>query len=394
MIKLDQIEEWMHEVEERPTSAPLIIRYISNRLRDLSNRNEELLAENIELRTGRKVEDYETRIANLEYQLDLLKRQLGGEMALNLPGPVIEVLYLVLFTTAGQVIRIDLPIQNMENGCLIAELPAVSGKQDLTPRLLVTNPNEELLFVFDSGRTLTLPANQLPVADAGNIAWKDAYLAEPRGSEELAALLPIGRMSLYDCCVQASRRGCVKKMMRAAFESHVAKGFVGTGVKQKPDRTASLTFCEKDEQFVLVSQEGYLVTLQVSELPYTTEESLRLSATDHIVSSFRVNQKPNVLFITQSGKAVVRESSWLEKASTAKSRGQAIFSASRREAGVRIAGAAAVSDSDWSAVLFSDGKIHLYSIANLLATGTIPNLLEDAILREFTVFSPPNSIVE
>ncbi len=53
LINLDQIEEWIREVENRPSSAALIIRYIASRLKELSSRNEELLSENIELRTGR-----------------------------------------------------------------------------------------------------------------------------------------------------------------------------------------------------------------------------------------------------------------------------------------------------------------------------------------------------
>ncbi len=80
MIIPKKIEEWIKEVEERPTSASIILQYISNRLRDLTDRNEELLAENIALVSGKRVEEYEQRIAHLEYQLELLKRQLGGDL--------------------------------------------------------------------------------------------------------------------------------------------------------------------------------------------------------------------------------------------------------------------------------------------------------------------------
>ena len=37
---------------------------------------------------------------------------------------------------------------------------------------------------------------------------------------------------------------------------------------------------------VLVTQDGYLVTLDVDQLPYTIEEALLLNATDHIVTAF------------------------------------------------------------------------------------------------------------
>lgn len=77
MISPDKIDEWIREVEERPSSAALIIRYIANRLSELASRDEELSAQNIELLSGRKVDEYESQIASLEYQLELLKRQLG-----------------------------------------------------------------------------------------------------------------------------------------------------------------------------------------------------------------------------------------------------------------------------------------------------------------------------
>ena len=98
---------------------------------------------------------------------------------------------------------------------------------------------EELLFVFDTGRTESLPVTALPVADPERLNWKQAYLVEPHGGEELSAVLPIARMTLADCCVQVSRRGCAKKMMKNAFESHVAKSFIGSGVKGKPDKTCN-----------------------------------------------------------------------------------------------------------------------------------------------------------
>src|SRR6266496_5457808 len=72
-----KIEEWMKEAEARPESAVTIVRLIARRLAELTARNEELLAENIALQNGTRVEEYQKRIAHLEYQLDLLKRRFG-----------------------------------------------------------------------------------------------------------------------------------------------------------------------------------------------------------------------------------------------------------------------------------------------------------------------------
>ncbi len=80
MITPEKIEEWLKEAEERPSSMAVILQYVANRLRDLTGRNEELRAENLALRTEKRVEEYEQRITHLEYQLDMLRRQFGGEL--------------------------------------------------------------------------------------------------------------------------------------------------------------------------------------------------------------------------------------------------------------------------------------------------------------------------
>src|SRR5215204_6693342 len=76
-----KIDEWIKEAEERPHSAVTIVKLVARRLRELTERDEELLAENIALQNGTRVEEYQKRIAHLEYQLDLLKRRFGGEDA-------------------------------------------------------------------------------------------------------------------------------------------------------------------------------------------------------------------------------------------------------------------------------------------------------------------------
>ena len=75
----DKIDEWIKEAETRPGSALMILKLVANRLRDLTERNEELLAENIALQDGSRVEEYQKRITHLEYQLELLKRRIGAD---------------------------------------------------------------------------------------------------------------------------------------------------------------------------------------------------------------------------------------------------------------------------------------------------------------------------
>jgi DNA gyrase/topoisomerase IV subunit A len=388
LITLDKIEEWIREVEERPASAPTILRYISRRLSNLTARNEELLSENIALRMGHKVEEYESRIANLEYQLNLLKRQLVGIEAGDLPkgspgggigdpsqGTQAEITSLLLFEPQGHVLRVEFERSGLDGPSHTAatlKAEAISGVQPI--RLLAANSQEELLFVFDSGRTETLPVAAITPADPDGLDWSQAIHQEPHAGEELVEVLPIARMSLFDFCIQTSRRGFVKKIKESFLQANIGNHFIGSGVKLPADRACGLTLTAEDDLIVLASKEGYLLALEVKNLPLAIEEAMRLGPTDHIIATINPAGKPSLVVMTQSGKAVHRETSWLEPATAFRSRGQAVFSKARREAGVRAVGAAALDDQDWFACLTSDGRLGLHQASALFSSGSVPGL--------------------
>jgi BMFP domain-containing protein YqiC len=391
LISQDQIEEWIREVEERPSGGALIVRFVANRLRDLTQRNEELLAENIALRTNKRVEEYENRIANLEYQLDMLKRQVGGDLSgltgMLMDPAVEETISVLAYLPIGRVLRVEVGVDSLVGELRVAQLVSTGASGERPPRLLVTNSQEELVFLFDSGRTLTMPVSAIPAVEGDSLVWKNAFLVEPRAGEELATVAPLARLALADAIVQASRRGCLKRMMKTSFENHLAKSYIGAGILQKPDLNCNLVLAGKDDMLLMASREGFVASMAVSQLPYTTEEALRLSVTDYIVSAVSVGRKPDLLFITSNGKAVVRESSWLEPVISAKSRGQALFSKARRDAGTRLAGAAAVDDNDWGMALLSSGAVTCYRVADLAANGALPGLSTPNEVIDFCTFS-------
>jgi DNA gyrase/topoisomerase IV subunit A len=394
LISPDKIDEWIREVEERPASAELIIRYIANRLSELVSREEELAAQNIELLSGRKVEEYESRIASLEYQLALLKRQLGGEIILPTEAPVSPPtqakLSIVLYNPLGYILRLEIEPEGLGSSAIIARLSGEICPDGALPIVLAINSHEELLFIFDSGRTVSHPALQLPISSAEKFGWEDAFLEEPRIKEELAAVQPITKMPLYEMAIQASRKGYVKKIKMSAFTSHLGEDYIGTGVKLPADKTCGLTFANKNNLFVMVSQEGYIFSMQAERLPTAIEEVIRLGVTDHIVSTFMVQREPSLMFITQNGKAVYREASWLEQANSFKSKGQSILTNERREAGTRIVGAAAVDTTDWGVFLSDDGLLSAYILQDLLATGRVAGNPSTSILS-FSTFHRPDT---
>lgn len=386
MISQDQIDEWIREVEERPQSGSLVVRLIAMRLKTLTERNEELLAENIELRSGARVEDYERKIANLEYQLNLLRRQFGGDLPMGSPTAAqVDQLSILVYNTEGKVLRAVVPVDSLAHGTQpVRFMHQQTLRADGQVRIVVTHQHEEVVFVFDSGRTSTLAVDQINECPPFEFDWQSAYSTDPHAGEQLVAAYPIGKMALYDYILQTSRRGCTKRMMRSSFEQHLAKNYIGTGIKQPPDKTFALTLSNKNDLLVIVTHEGYGSVQGVEELSFTIEEMLKLSATDYLVSAFVLGQKPSILIVTNQGKTIHRERGWLEPAASNKSRGQAVFSNSRRDAGTRVVGAAALDQDDWGAVLHANGMVSVHRAADLFAEGSIPT---DCELVDFAAFT-------
>jgi DNA gyrase/topoisomerase IV subunit A len=399
MIDPEKINEWINEVQERPESAPLIIQYIANRLRDLSSRNEELAAENIALQSGRRTEEFEARITHLEYQLELLRRQAGGESGtgeepvltqeeLTRP-PAVEKIHILVYNAQGRVLHLT---GEGSRGDEARQLPSLQG--ELSPdgvplRLLAASETEELLFLFTSGRVATLALEKLLMVepDAGKtLDWRRASTPfEPRAGESLACIAPLSRLAFADAFVQVSRRGFVKKIRAVMAQSILANHYIGAGVNQPADRTFDLALCAKEDRLALVSREGYLLCLESRGLPSSIEEAIRLGLTDHLVAAFILPPGRSVLVMTQAGKVIQRAEENLEMAASLKTKGQAVFSSQRRDQGVRVVGAAAVHPDDWGIALHRSGGLTLHKLSKVLDGGAIPVENELMAFAAYTV---------
>ena len=395
MITTEKIEEWIKEAEDRPASASLIIRHIANRLRHLAQRNEELVNENIALMTDKRVEEYERRIAHLEYQLDLLKRQFSADLSLTdspadlgeaSPASQSETRSVLVYDTKGRVARIVINMDGQDDSNLLAHLQYGLTPSGEVPHMLAVPSTEELLFVFSSGRVAALPVEGIPPAQLEQpITGEQAITPdEPRGSESLVCLVPLSRMALADFFVQISRKGYAKKVGASMADSILAKQYIGSGVTQPADQMFNVTLCGGEDQLMLVSRLGYLLRMGVNQLSYSIDGAMRLGKTDHIVSAFVTHPDKSILIITQGGKLIHRMEDSFEITSSLKTRGQPLLSKSRREAGVRIAGAAAVDENDWGIALHSDGRLTIHAMGDLFAKGTIP--VQDELLA-FTPLS-------
>ena len=371
-----KIDEWMKEAEARPESAVTIVRLIARRLRELTERNEELLAENTALQNGTRVEEYQKRIAHLEYQLDLLKRRFGADEASRLAElPVKEAETstpsLLMYNTYGRIFRIEIDANVQKLGRITDETLANNEQ----PRLLAVPSNEELLLLFTSGRVSTCAVNDIPAADAsagGAWHWEQAALPdEPRAGEFLACIMPISRLPLSDFFMQVSRRGCVKKTMTSLAQSILGNHYLGKSALQKSDQPFDVTLCQKKNLFAFVTLEGRLLGLDVDELSYSAEDRIRLTATDYVIASFLPHPDESMLFVTQTGKVIQRESGGLELSKSALAKGQALIPPSRLEQGVRFIGAASVRDEDRIVALDATGNLTFHLAETMTGAGSI-----------------------
>jgi len=388
----EKIEEWIKEVEARPGSAPLIIQFIANRLSELTEWNEKLRAENLELRTGKRVAEYESQITSLEYQLEMLKRQLGGELPdadtlANLtPKPATDNLNLIIYGPNGRILRLKLNPQGLAEGHSICNLRGIQAISE-PPRLFMTPPTEELLFIFTSGRIATLPVAGIPFTEENetDINWDSVYIPEePNLGETLACVAPISQMALADYYLQISRRGYLKKIRTALTASIMGNKFIGTGVKVPGDQTMALTLSKEDDRFALISYEGYIQGLPAKMLPYAIVEAMRLGNSDHLVAGLPLSNRKSILVMTQIGKIIHRTEDSIDMATDLKRKGRMLYSTARRERGVRVIGAATVDQSDYGLALHQDGQVSLHTVAALLNNGTLNT--ESEIL-EFITFS-------
>ncbi|HMB22810.1 MAG TPA: hypothetical protein VKP08_08280 [Anaerolineales bacterium] len=368
-----KIDEWMKEAEARPESAVTIVKLIARRLRELTERNEELLSENIALQNGTRVEEYQKRIAHLEYQLDLLKRRFGADESLLAELPTgsagMATLSLLVYNTHGRIFRIELDKEIPTPGRIVDEALATSEQ----PRLLAIPSNEEVLLLFTSGRVSTCAIADIPTVECGGAwGWDQAALPdEPRAGEMLACVAPLSHLPLADFFLQVSRRGCVKKTMTSLAQSILGNHYLGKSTLQKSDQPFDVTLCQKKDLFAFVTFEGHLLGLDVDALPYSAEDRIKLTPSDYVIASFVPHPDETMIFVTQTGKVLQREREGLELSKSGLAKGQALISPTRLEQGVRFIGAGSVRDKDRIAVLDATGNLRVHLAASLTGAGSI-----------------------
>jgi DNA gyrase/topoisomerase IV subunit A len=364
-----KLNQWINEIEQRPASAPFIVRRLSERLEELDRENEALRAENLSLRSGQKIQEFERKISELEYQIELLKRG-GPEGGL----PTQTSAYLLVYNAQGQVLSLELLSTDLQAGNPIARLLDLPEQAAEDIQLSVVEPQDELLFLFDSGRALTMPARELPILRQVASKWEQAYTLEMRSGEQLVCMLPITSAPLKAMAVQVSRRGFARSFSRDYFQSFLSNHNFGRGVKAQSDQVFNMALCDPQDIYILVSRQGYLSALLASNLSVTLDETIKLGIKDFLVSSFvfPADQLGEGLMVvvTSEGRIYAQKTSWLSADSADGTKRRLILS--KEKAGsLQVVAAAPAFSGDWGMLLDASGEIHALHITTGLKGETV-----------------------
>ncbi len=159
--------------------------------------------------------------------------------------------------------------------------------------------------------------------------------------------------------------------MTSMAQSILGNHYIGKGALQKSDQPFDLQLSHKKDRAAFVTYEGKVIAFDVDDLSYATDEHIKLSATDYVIASFTTAADTTLLCITQTGKAIHRESKSIESSKSSTAKGQALIPPARLEQGVRFMGAAAVRNNDQIVVLDAAGRLRILEAGSITGAGSI-----------------------
>lgn len=353
MIKPSKINEWIEEIEQRPLAAPFIVRTLSARLIELDKINEELREENLKLQSGKKIQEYERRIAELEYQIELLKRQAAGGEATLAP---LEQPSLLIYEASGKLLITNFSPATLVSGHTLAAIQGFEAPQLDDIHLLTAGPSDELLFLFDSGRIYTRRTGELTHTPADALDWNNALQADQRSGERLIAVIPITNIPLLDGCLQTSRKGYARFISQDYFSSFLTEKNLGKGIRLASDVLYTLTLCRCEDVYVQVTRNGYISARPAGKLTITLQETLKFDMQDYLVGAFTIRPEQHILIAAQNGEVYTQKNPWTDPSSADGSKRRLLLGG-LHAGGVSVIGAGAASTGSWHFRLTTAGNI-------------------------------------
>jgi DNA gyrase/topoisomerase IV subunit A len=380
MINRSKIDDWIRQVEATPIVAPLLIRQIMDRLIELDQANESLRAENLELSSGNRVKELEKKISELEFQVDLLKRQLSGHTS-----EIREIaISLLVFNDRGQVVRLALNQETFSGSQPFATVSGIPHIQSRNFYMTTVFEFDQLLLVTSSGRTMTVPAEMIPAAVNNQPDWSASYQVDLHTQEELIWILPITRLHNFNHCIQVSRFGYGRKIDVQFFKTFIANHNLGKGTKFNFDRTLNLILSNDDQTLVLASKAGNLISLETASLPISLTEIIKFKVGDYAVSAGLVANDQVLVGVTHTGFAFLQS---LEGVKAGKSFKHKLAPGAGDGEG-SLVGAIALFPKDWVVLYREDGTLTSVRASAISSKGSLLDEHNASSILAIAVYSP------
>ena len=355
MIKSSKIQEWINEIEERPMIAPFIVRRLSDRLLELDQLNEELRSENLLLSTGQKTAELERRIAELEYQIELLKRQVHEDPASTYS----DTANLLIYDTEGRILTHQFSPRTILSAGVQLSLQGTKAHRD-DVHLLVAVPQDELVMLMHTGRIATMKAKEIVHPASDPLTWEKAFKLDLRSGEKLASVAAITQAPFCEHFIQVTRKGYARSFPQDLFQTFLSRRNLGKGVKSDADQLLCLLLGSAEDILVLVSRGGYISALPVSRLTVGLEEIMRLDMQDYLVAAFIIHPEQLLVIAAEDGELLVQKNPWGDPADANGIKRRVL---ARSKAGsLHLMGAGAAGSGSTAFLLSSSGEINVQRI--------------------------------
>ena len=186
--------------------------------------------------------------------------------------------------------------------------PKLTAQTQDPPRFMLRSNTADVLYLIASdGKAVSVPVQQLPLADDPAIGTEVRAICDLRNQDQVV----VGAFSFLPSQEEgylafASQFGDVKRIRVADLPGLVAKSFPVMNVGE--DKLVAAKYVDEDDEMILITAEGQAIRFKMAEvrptgLPAGGMRGIKLSKSDMVVTAMLSKEGENVWVISELGVA-------------------------------------------------------------------------------------------
>jgi DNA gyrase subunit A len=185
--------------------------------------------------------------------------------------------------------------------------PKITAQTQDPPRFLLRSNTADILYLVASdGRAVSIPVQQLPLADDPAIGAEVKSICDLRNNEQIVGAFSLIPSLESGYLLFATQDGDVKRIRVEDLPGLVAKSFAVMNVGR--DKLVSARYVEEDDEVLLVTAEAQAIRFKVAEvrptgLPAGGMRGIKLAESDSVVAAMLPREGNAVWLITEQGVA-------------------------------------------------------------------------------------------